>query len=101
MELGIRGRTAMVAAGSKGLGRAIATALVREGARVSIGARSPGPLAETEQALRAVGGGVLAMSVDVSKSEDRERGHAATAERFGAPALLVPNTGGPPVGQLE
>jgi 3-oxoacyl-[acyl-carrier protein] reductase len=38
MELGIRGRTAMVAAGSKGLGRAIATALVAEGARVSIAA---------------------------------------------------------------
>jgi 3-oxoacyl-[acyl-carrier protein] reductase len=101
MELGIRGRTAMVAAGSKGLGRAIATALVHEGARVSIGARSPGPLAETEQALRAAGGEVLAMPVDVSKPEDLERWHAATVERFGAPALLVTNTGGPPVGQLE
>jgi 3-oxoacyl-[acyl-carrier protein] reductase len=101
MELGIRGRTAMVAAGSKGLGRAIATALVNEGARVSIGARSPGPLAETEQALRAAGGDVLAMSVDVSRAEDLERWHAATVERFGAPALVVTNTGGPPVGQLE
>src|SRR6188474_1482346 len=77
MELGIRGRTAMVAAGSKGLGRAIATALAQEGARVSIGARSPGPLAEVEQALRTAGGEVLTMAVDVT------------------------NTGGPPVGQLE
>lgn len=47
MELGVRGRTAMVAAGSKGLGRVIATALVREGARVSICARSAGPLDDT------------------------------------------------------
>jgi len=101
MELGIRGRTAMVAAGSKGLGRAIATALVAEGARVSIGARTAGPLAETEQALRAAGGDVLAMPVDVGKPEDLERWHAATVERFGAPALLVTNTGGPPVGSLE
>src|SRR5262245_10423295 len=101
MELGIRGRTAMVAAGSKGLGRAIATALAREGARVSIGARSPGPLAEVEQALRAAGGEVLTMAVDVGKPEDLERWHAATVERFGAPALVVTNTGGPPVGQLE
>jgi 3-oxoacyl-[acyl-carrier protein] reductase len=101
MELGIRGRTAMVAAGSKGLGRAIATALVHEGARVSIGARSPAPLAETEQALRALGGDVLAMSVDVSRPEDLERWHAATVERLGAPALVVTNTGGPPVGHLE
>jgi len=101
MDLGIRGRTAMVAAGSKGLGRAIAMALVTEGARVSIGARSPGPLAETEQALRAAGGDVLAMTVDVAKPDDLERWHAATVEKFGAPALLVTNTGGPPVGQLE
>jgi 3-oxoacyl-[acyl-carrier protein] reductase len=101
MELGIRGRTAMVAAGSKGLGRAIAVALVGEGARVSIAARSPGPLAETEQALRAAGGEVLAMSADVSRADDLERWHAATVAVFGAPALLVTNTGGPPAGQLE
>jgi 3-oxoacyl-[acyl-carrier protein] reductase len=101
MELGIRGRTAMVAAGSKGLGRAIATALAAEGARVSIGARSPGPLAEVEEALRGAGADVLAMPVDVGKPEDLERWHAATVERFGAPALVVTNTGGPPVGQLE
>ena len=101
MELGIRGRTAMVAAGSKGLGRAIAMSLVHEGARVSIGARSAGPLAEAEQALRAAGGEVLAMPVDVSKPDELERWHAATVDRFGPPALLVTNTGGPPVGQLE
>jgi 3-oxoacyl-[acyl-carrier protein] reductase len=91
----------MVAAGSKGLGRAIATALVREGARVSIGARTAGPLAEAETALRAAGGEVLAMPVDVSRPEDLERWHAATVERFGAPALVVTNTGGPPVGEFE
>ncbi|TMQ04668.1 MAG: SDR family oxidoreductase, partial [Deltaproteobacteria bacterium] len=96
MELGIRGRTAMVAAGSKGLGRAIAMSLVHEGARVSIGARSAGPLAEAEQALRAAGGEVLAMPVDVSKPDELERWHAATVDRFGPPALLVTNTGGPP-----
>jgi 3-oxoacyl-[acyl-carrier protein] reductase len=101
MELGIRGRTAMVAAGSKGLGRAIAAALVREGARVSICARSPGPLAETEQALRAAGGDVLAMAVDIGQPEDIARWHAATVENMGHPALVVTNTGGPPAGQLE
>jgi 3-oxoacyl-[acyl-carrier protein] reductase len=91
----------MVAAGSKGLGRAIAMALVNEGARVSIGARSAGPLADAEMALRAAGGEVLAMPVDVSKPADLERWHAATVERFGPPALVVTNTGGPPVGQFE
>ena len=98
MELGIRGRTAMVAAASKGLGRAIASALVAEGARVSICARSGGPLAETEQALRAAGGEVLATAADVTRPEELERWHAATVERFGAAALVVTNTGGPPAG---
>lgn len=101
MELGIRGRAAMVAAGSKGLGRAIAAALVGEGARVSICARSAGPLAQTEEALRAAGGEVFAMAVDVSQPDDLARWHAATVERLGHPALVVTNTGGPPAGYFE
>lgn len=91
----------MVAAGSKGLGRAIAAALVAEGARVSIGARSAGPLADAEQALRAAGGDVLAMAVDVSKPDDLARWHAATVARLGDPALVVTSTGGPPTGRFE
>src|SRR3954467_10486440 len=100
MELGVRGKTAMVAAGSKGLGRAIAAALVREGARVSICARSAGPLAETEEALRGAGGEVFAMPVDVSQPDDIARWHAATVERLGHPALVVTSTGGPPAGHF-
>jgi 3-oxoacyl-[acyl-carrier protein] reductase len=101
MDLGLRGRTAMVAAGSKGLGRAIAVALVREGARVSICARSAGPLAETEESLREAGGEVFAMAVDVSQPDDIARWHAATVERLGHPALVVTSTGGPPAGHFE
>ena len=101
MELGLAGRTAMVAAGSKGLGRAIAAALVAEGARVSICARSSGPLDETARALRAAGGDVLATVADVSRADDLARWHAATVDRLGAPALLVTNTGGPPAGLFE
>jgi 3-oxoacyl-[acyl-carrier protein] reductase len=101
MELGIRGRTAMVAAGSKGLGRAVAAALVAEGARVSICARAAGPLADTERELRAAGGDVLAMSVDVSQADDLARWHAATVEKLGPPALVLTNTGGPPAGMFE
>jgi 3-oxoacyl-[acyl-carrier protein] reductase len=101
MDLGVRGRTAMVAAGSKGLGRAIAAALVGEGARVSICARSAGPLAETEQALPAAGGDVLAMTVDVTRADELARWHLATVERLGAPSLVVTNTGGPPAGLFE
>jgi 3-oxoacyl-[acyl-carrier protein] reductase len=91
----------MVAAASKGLGKAIAVALVKEGARVSIAARSAEPLAATERELRAAGGDVLALQVDVTRAEDLERWHAATVEKLGAPALVVSNSGGPPAGQLE
>jgi 3-oxoacyl-[acyl-carrier protein] reductase len=91
----------MVAAGSKGLGRAIAEALVREGARVSICARSAGPLAETCAALRAAGGEVLATTVDVTRADELARWHAVTVDKLGAPALVVTNTGGPPAGMFE
>lgn len=91
----------MVAAGSKGLGRAIATALVQEGARVSICARSPGPLEQAEAALRAAGGDVLAMPVDVSRTDELARWHAKTVEKLGDPSLVVTNTGGPPTGLFE
>ncbi|HET9625921.1 MAG TPA: SDR family oxidoreductase [Kofleriaceae bacterium] len=91
----------MVAAGSKGLGRAIAEALIREGARVSICARAPGPLGETEAALRAAGGEVLATPIDVTRADELARWHAVTVEKLGPPALVVTNTGGPPAGLFE
>jgi 3-oxoacyl-[acyl-carrier protein] reductase len=103
MDLGIRGRTAMVAAASKGLGRAIAAALVREGARVSIAARTERTLADTERELLAAtpGAEVLAVPVDVTRADDLARWHDLTRERFGDPALLVTNTGGPPAGLFQ
>ena len=91
----------MVAAGSKGLGRAIATALVAEGARVSIAARAAGPLDATAQALRDAGGDVLAVPADVSRADDVARWHAATVAVLGEPALVVTSTGGPPTGRFE
>lgn len=101
MDLGIRGRVAMVAAASKGLGRAIATSLVAEGAGVSICARSPGALEDTETALRRAGGEVLAMPVDVTQPDDLVRWHTATVQKLGPPSLVVTNTGGPPTGLFE
>src|SRR5262249_56291421 len=82
-------------------GRASALALVKEGARVAIAARTAGPLEETARELRAAGGEVLETTVDVAIPEDLERWHAATVERLGAPSLLVTNTGGPPAGHLQ
>lgn len=87
MDLGIRNRVAMVAAASKGLGRAIAEALAAEGCRLSICARSvPEP----------VSGDTLAVACDVSKAEDLQRWYDETIQRFGQVDILVTNTGGPP-----
>lgn len=84
MDLGINGRVAMVAAASKGLGRAIAEALAAEGCRLSVCSRS-GP-----------DFGDLSVPCDVSKAEDLQRWYDATIERFGQVDILVTNTGGPP-----
>ncbi|HYH06062.1 MAG TPA: SDR family oxidoreductase [Thermoanaerobaculia bacterium] len=88
MELGIRGRVAMVAAASKGLGEAIAEALAAEGCKLSICSRSLDDNASSEN--------VLATSCDVSNADDLQRWYDATVARFGQVDILVTNTGGPP-----
>lgn len=86
MDLGIQNRVAMVAAASKGLGRAIAEALQAEGCRVSGFARSIEPW----------DGDMLAVQGDIAKPEDLQRWFDETVRRFGQVDILVTNTGGPP-----
>jgi len=93
MDLGIRNRVAMVAAASKGLGRAIAESLAREGCRLSICSRSLDSLEPVKQAL---GGDTLAVACDVSKADDLQHWFDATIAHFGQVDILVTNTGGPP-----
>src|ERR1019366_9274651 len=87
MELGIKGKVAMVAAASQGLGFAIAKALAEEGAQVSMVARK----AETIRAAAA-------RIVEQTGAEAIEGWHDATVERFGGVDLLVTNSGGPAAG---
>jgi len=93
MDLGIGGRVAMVAAASKGLGKATAAALLREGCRVAICGRDPGAL---EAAKAELGSSVLAFPCDVTSPASLEDWHRATLEAFGQVDILVTNTGGPP-----
>jgi 3-oxoacyl-[acyl-carrier protein] reductase len=95
MNLGLQNRVAMVAAASKGLGRAIAESLAQEGCRVSICARSLESL-EPARAAIAGHGDVLAVACDVSRPEDLQRWFDETIARFGQVDILVTNTGGPP-----
>lgn len=93
MDLGLRDQVAVVAAASRGLGKAIARGFAQEGARVAICARNAGALAA---AADEVGGDVLAVPADVTKLEDVERFVRAVIDRFGRIDILVNNAGGPP-----
>jgi 3-oxoacyl-[acyl-carrier protein] reductase len=93
MDLGIEGKVALVTAASKGLGRAAALALAREGARLVICARGAERLAATAAELP---GDVLAIPADVTESGVPARLVEAAIERFGALDILVANAGGPP-----
>lgn len=94
MDLGIAGKTAIVCAASKGLGRGCAEALAREGVHLVINARSADLLEKTAQELRALGVSVRAVAADITTAEGQEAVLAACA----APDILVTNAGGPPPG---
>ena len=101
MDLGLNGKAAIVAASSKGLGRASALALAREGARVTICARTEGDLEEAAAEIRREAGAeVLAVAANLRTAEGIQNVVAATVERFGGVDVLVHNSGGPPPGRF-
>ena len=102
MDLQLKGKTALVLAASKGLGKACATLLATEGADVVIGARDRNTLEATAAELRALGKGrVLAIPVDVRKPEEAAAFVAGAIKEFGKIDILVNNAGGPPFGSFE
>ena len=101
MDLGIRGKVALVAASSRGLGRATAEALAAEGADLVLCARGAGALAETAEAIRrAHSVRVADVAADVADPAGVAR-VAAAAEALGPVEILVTNAGGPPAGPFE
>ena len=99
MDLQLRDRCAIVCAASKGLGRATALAMAREGARVAICARSAAALQEAANEIRsATGGTVVPIVADVSRADDVQRLVDESVSRLGAIDILVNNTGGPKSG---
>jgi 3-oxoacyl-[acyl-carrier protein] reductase len=93
MDLGLRGRRAIVTGGSKGLGRAIAAELVAEGAAVAICSRNPAELDETAAELAASGGSVTALPCDVTDPAQVESFMTAAASALGGADILVNNAG--------
>jgi 3-oxoacyl-[acyl-carrier protein] reductase len=102
MDLGLKGKIALVAASSRGLGRAVAEELAAEGAALVLCARGTEELEATRAAIvRSTGARVVAISADLSVEGDV----ASVAERalseFGHIDILVNNAGGPPSGPFE
>jgi 3-oxoacyl-[acyl-carrier protein] reductase len=99
MDLGLKDKVAMVAGASRGLGLAVARALVAEGARVSIASRDEAAIDAAAKQLSGSGSGeVFATTADVRGAEEIARWIEATERRFGGIDLLFTNSGGPPAG---
>lgn len=99
MDLGIRGKWALVCAASKGLGKGCATALAREGVNVVVTARGAGALEATAAELRALGAGgeVRSVAGDITT----EAGRSAALAACPRVDILVTNAGGPPPGDFR
>lgn len=95
MDLGLKGKVAMVAGASRGLGFAVAQSLAREGARISIASRDENAI---RAAARRIGGDVLAVPLDVKSAAAIQQWAAETQRTFGGVDLLFTNSGGPPAG---
>lgn len=99
MDLGLKGKVALVSGASKGLGFAVAKALAAEGANVSISSRDQRAIeAAAKRIADDTGAKVIAMPVDVRDKSAIERWVAHSADTFGGIDALMTNSGGPPAG---
>jgi len=101
MNLGLKDKVAIVAAASKGLGRAVAEELAAEGAAVAICARGREALDATVAGIRDAGGRAHGVVADVSVVDDIHRVVREAGRVFGPVDILVTNSGGPKPGRFE
>lgn len=102
MDLGLKDKVALVAAGSRGLGRAVAEELAAEGASLVLCARDAATLAETTAAIAdQTGAHVLGVPADVTEAAQVKQLVASGIDRFGRIDILVTNAGGPPAGRFD
>jgi 3-oxoacyl-[acyl-carrier protein] reductase len=102
VDLGLKGKVALVTAGSKGLGKAIALELAREGATVAIASRSEDELQKAAKEIaEATGQQPFAHIADLTVGAEIDQLVAATLAQYGRIDILVNNTGGPPPGYFD
>lgn len=101
MELGLKGKVAVITGGTQGIGKATAQKLAAEGASVVIVARGQEGLDAVAAEIRGAGGNVATVSADVSKPEDCDRVIAEALKAFGGIDILVNNAGTSATGAFE
>ncbi|GBD18801.1 MAG: SDR family oxidoreductase [Thermomicrobium sp.] len=101
MDLGLRGKVAMVAAASQGLGKAVALGFAREGANLAICSRNQAALEAVAAEARTSGVDVLAVPADLTRAEDIAKFVEKSIAHFGGVDILVTNAGGPPAGTFQ
>ncbi|MDD2589479.1 MAG: SDR family oxidoreductase [Fermentimonas sp.] len=101
MEFNLQGKTAIIGGSSKGLGKACAIALAREGVNIVLCARNSDALNQTQKEIESFGVGVLSLSVDMANVDDNKRIVDEAANRFGGVDILVNNSGGPKPGTFR
>lgn len=89
MDLGLAGKAAIIAGGSRGIGKATALALAAEGCRVAVVARNEDALGRAISEISAAGGEALPIPADLTASEEAERVVSAALDRFGRLDVLV------------
>jgi 3-oxoacyl-[acyl-carrier protein] reductase len=94
MDLGLKGKVAMITGASRGIGRAIALGLVAEGCQVSVCARGQEGVDTLAKDIQGRGGTALALAVDVTNENDARRWVEETQKRFGQVDILINNVGG-------
>src|SRR5438046_3705735 len=102
MDLGLKGKIALVVASSRGLGRAVAEELAAEGAALVLCSRNADAINQiANEIATTTGADILALPCDVSKADDVARLVQSGIQRFGRIDVLVTNGGGPPAGPFE
>ncbi|MBM2827285.1 MAG: 3-oxoacyl-acyl carrier protein reductase [Dehalococcoidia bacterium] len=94
MDLGLKGKVALITGGSRGIGRAIALGLAEEGCKVAICARGAEALEEAVRSIRERGADALAVPADITQEEDIQGFVDKATSAFGAVHILVNNAGG-------
>ena len=101
MDYNIQGKTAIIGGSSKGLGKACAVALAKEGVNIVLCARKEESLHNTKQEIESFGVEVLALTADMASADDNKMIVGKTLEKFGTVDILVNNSGGPKPGTFR